>query len=266
MRFYLANLNSLLLIWALGLHSAAAEPISEIEKTVYDATNIIRQNNVLRNLEFDPLLAEIARGHSQDMLELRYFSHNSPNQLCETVRDRLRFGHEFCLSSAENLHKCQGCDLSLVAQQAVDSWMASPPHRRNLLNGQFNRVGIGVAVKNQTVLFTQLFSYEPLAIDSLVVTPEGAGFQVEIGARVRDGPTQGSFFVDGKRCLDWVADPDGRFAGRVQMLQAGQLEIGQTTGPRQWQVETSIPIPLPEKHFRHSWLPEFPGFFENYCS
>jgi len=238
---------------------ARAEPVVEIENSVFEATNKVRLSHALRRLDSDPLLIEIARGHSEEMLERRYFSHNSPNQLCETVRDRLRFGHEFFLSSAENLHKCQGYDLGLVAQQAVDSWMDSPAHRRNLLNVQFNRVGVGVAVKKQTVLFTQLFSYEPLAIDSLVVTPEGPGYQVEIKAKVLEGPTQGCFFVDGKRCLDWVAEPDGSFRGSIRM-PAGNLEIGQTTGQRLWQVETSIPIPPPERHFKHTWLPEFSRF------
>ncbi len=32
------------------------------------------------------------------------------------------------------------------AWTAEDAWMGSPPHRANLLNGGFNRIGVGVTV------------------------------------------------------------------------------------------------------------------------
>ncbi|MBS2034834.1 CAP domain-containing protein [bacterium] len=245
-----------MLALVLVVGSVRAQTVGEVEDLVYRATCHQRQKYSLRQLEQDALLSEIARGHSEEMLTLSYFSHKSPNQLCETVRDRLRFGHRFSLTWAENLHKCDGYDANVIARQAVDCWMASPEHRHNLLNRSFNRVGVGVAHRNQTYLFTQLLSYETIAIDSLIVVPAPSGYQIEVRARVVEGPDQGSFFVNGLRRLDWKADASGCFCAQIQMQQPGLLEIGQAAGTRLWQVETSIPIPPPEMHLKHVSLPE----------
>lgn len=234
-------------------HSVCAQPLLDVEQATAGATNQLRARVQLNPLVLDPLLSEIARGHSEEMLTHSYFSHDSPNQLCKTIRDRLRFGHRFCLTSAENLHKCQGYDRMRLARLAIDSWVESASHHRNMVNPRFNRVGIGVACKGDVYLFTALFSYEPVIVQSLEVAPEGSGYRVKITALVADGPRKGGWFVDGKRQSSWVAGPDGMISTELLMPGAGSLEIGQATGVRQWDVETTIPIPPPVMHTKHSF-------------
>lgn len=248
------------------LDIAIAQPNEDLERALCQATNDLRFRHNLRPLVFDTQLSEIARGHSEEMGLQGYFSHQSPNQLCKTIADRLRFGHRFCLSSAENLHKSNGYDRSRLIKVAVQSWMDSPHHYRNLINPRFNRVGIGIVNSKGTYIFTQLFSFEPIVIQALDVVSEGQGFRVKVKAQVADGAREGGWFVDGKRRESWTADPDGNISAELVFEKPGVLEIGQLAGVRLWEIETSIPIPPPELHYRHtssrdSLWPDFSRFF-----
>ena len=247
MRAYLLGLTVLLLV-----RVCVAQELLEVEQALCVSTNQLRAQTAAPPLTLDPLLSEIARGHSEEMLTHQYFSHDSPNQLCKTVRDRLRFGHRFCLTSAENLHKCQGYEYSSVARIAMQSWMESPSHRRNLVNPHFNRVGIGVARRGGIYMFTQLFSFEPIIVQQLQVQLAGSGYEIHITALVAAGPREGGWFVNGKRVGNWVADDSSLISADLHLNSAGIVEIGQLVGVRDWQVETTIPIPPPEMHLKHS--------------
>jgi len=137
---------------------AAAQPLLDVEKAVFSSTNLSRKQFNVAPVTLDTVLSDLARKHSEEMLSSSYFSHHSPNEMCRTLRDRLKHCNWFCLSSAENLYKCEGAARSELADEAVDSWMHSPSHRQKLMNSRFNRVGIGLAGRGETYLFTQVFS------------------------------------------------------------------------------------------------------------
>lgn len=217
-KFALSAILLLKVAWGQGL--------PEVEQSIFRMTCEFRAKRQLRNLTLDPLLCEIARGHSEEMLAHQYFSHDSPNEMCRTVADRLRFGHRFCLSSAENLHKSRGFAYNSLARVTLDSWVDSPSHQKNLANPQFNRVGIGVAHRGDTYLFTQLFSYEPILLEKLDVVPSGSGFEVHLAAQVACGPREGGLFVDGKRKVSWVADSNGRFRPTLRSVRLVVWKLG----------------------------------------
>ena len=246
------KLRALLLLGLLAFRPAGAQPFLDVETEVFNGTNQLRARDQIPPLTLDPLLSEIARGHSEEMLSKGYFSHDSPNSLCKDVRDRLKHGHRFCLTSAENLHKAQGFRRANLAKLAMDSWLESPSHHRNLVNKRFNRIGIGVAASGDTYLFTQVFSYEPVIVQTLDVSEEAGGFRVKISALIADGPREGGWFVDGKRQSNWNAGPDGMISTEVLLSKPGNLEIGQLVGTREWTVETEIPIPPPDLHLKHT--------------
>ena len=56
---------------------------------------------------------------------------------------------------AENLFEQRGC--ADAVQCAVDGWLNSPGHKRNLLNTKYTDTGIGIANKRGTVYYTQIF-------------------------------------------------------------------------------------------------------------
>ena len=111
----------------------------------------IRELNELRMLLglgpviIDPRLHEAARGHSQDMATLRFFSHDSPIAGKTTPWDRAKqVGTE---ASAENIFSG-----SPDYRVANDAWFLSPGHHVNMF-GNHRRVGMARYRGHWTQLF-----------------------------------------------------------------------------------------------------------------
>ncbi len=86
-----------------------------------------------------PALQRAARAHSQEMLDRDYFSHDSANGDRFWVRLE-RFGYNW-RTAGENILYDPGSPDS--AQSVFKSWMRSPDHKANILNGRFREVGVG---------------------------------------------------------------------------------------------------------------------------
>ncbi len=154
---------ALLLTLVLGLPPARAwehiQYLKEVEHKVTQLTNEARQDQHLMPLSRDTTLIDIARAHSDDMLKRNYFSHNSPDG--KTIKDRVVPAYSNTLSRAgENIWSGHGYDYSdptLMARVIVDSWMSSPGHRANILNPNYNYVGVGVSAMGKEIRATQNF-------------------------------------------------------------------------------------------------------------
>ncbi|MFC7156285.1 CAP domain-containing protein [Halomarina halobia] len=150
--------------------TAGIDPVA-LERRVHDEVNDARGARDLGTLDFDTALRRIARYHSADMAKREYFAHESPEG--ETVEDRYdRFGYD-CraptgafeyATGGENLFYVgfapSSLDEDAIARRAVEGWLESPGHRRNLLAEFWRREGIGVAVAEGvpvTVYVTQNF-------------------------------------------------------------------------------------------------------------
>jgi uncharacterized protein YkwD len=154
---------ALLLTLVLGLRPVWARErihyLKEVERKVCQLTNEVRQTHHLMPLVRDTTLIDIARAHCDDMLERNYFSHVSPDG--KSIHDRVAPAYSRTLSRAgENIWSGHGYDYSdcnLMARIIVDSWMSSPGHRANLLNPNYNYVGVGVSAMGKEVRATQNF-------------------------------------------------------------------------------------------------------------
>jgi len=115
-----------------------------------DDTNVFRGQQHAPPLRWSQALADIATGHAQQMARGEMpFSHKGFD---ERVR-RYPFPH---MSAAENLAMNGG--VADAAGMAVQGWINSPGHRKNLL-GAFDLCGIGVARSaGGQFFFTQLFA------------------------------------------------------------------------------------------------------------
>ena len=88
-------------------------------------------------------LADAAHAHSSDMVERRYFAHESPEGEGPAERAR-RAGymrHAGSWRVGEILLWSRG--EPLTAARAVDMWLESPSHRRILLSPRYRDVGAG---------------------------------------------------------------------------------------------------------------------------
>jgi uncharacterized protein YkwD len=154
---------ALLLTLVLGLPPARAlehiQYLQEVERKVTQFTNEARRYHHLTPLEPDITLIDIARAHSDDMLKRNYFSHVSPDG--KSIRDRIFPAYSRALSQAgENIWSGHGygySDSTLMARAIMDSWMNSPGHRANILNPNYNYIGVGVSAMGKEVRATQNF-------------------------------------------------------------------------------------------------------------
>lgn len=106
------------------------------ENQMLDLINQARKANGLSVITMDDHLREVARAHSKDMFERGYFSHYTPEGL--SPFDRLRNAGIIYVYAGENLALAP--DVNKAEQGLIDS----EGHRENILNSNFNKVGIGV--------------------------------------------------------------------------------------------------------------------------
>ncbi len=136
---------------------ASRERAMTIEQVVLSLTNDVRIGRRLAPLGRSDALAAIARRHSQDMLDRRYFDHCTPEGLHSA--DRIaRAGLSFD-TTGENIYmvKDPKAGPAGVASAMVKGWMNSRGHRANILTRDYRVVGVGVAATPHVVLATQLF-------------------------------------------------------------------------------------------------------------
>lgn len=120
-------------------------------------TNQARAQYGLAPLQAHHALESAAAGHTQEMLDLGYFSHNSPTPGKSQPDQRVRSAGASPRMVSENIFQCEGYDAQEVAQLAIDNWLESPGHRQNLLDPRATHLGIGFVEKNGTIAVTQVF-------------------------------------------------------------------------------------------------------------
>src|SRR5438552_18830445 len=135
------------LSWALASPLASAAVAADIEKAVFALTNEQRAKHGVPALEFDADLTATARGHSQDMLNRRFFSHENPDG--EGSDDRIaRHCRRLIGETGENVWMSSG-RIPQLATEIVETWMERPGHRRNILAIEFTHLGVGVVVEGR---------------------------------------------------------------------------------------------------------------------
>lgn len=121
-----------------------------ISRQALDGTNRYRATKKRVPLRWHPGIAAIAAAHAQQMASGQMpFSHDGFNQRAASFPVAHR-------SAAENL--ALNKNVAAVAKCAVDGWIQSPGHEKNLV-GNFLWCGIGTARSaDGTFYLTQLFA------------------------------------------------------------------------------------------------------------
>ena len=122
--------------------------VLQYEAEVIRLVNDIRKQNGLSPLTANWELSRVARYKSQDMVDNRYFAHNSPTY--GTPFEMMRaFGLSF-RTAGENIAYGYA-----TPQKVVDGWMNSSGHRANILNASYKQIGVGYVAKGN--YWTQMF-------------------------------------------------------------------------------------------------------------
>lgn len=124
----------------------AAENLGAVERATVCLINAERGRRNLRPLSNNSRLSRAADRHAADMVDNRYFAHDSRNG--RSFSDRIRAtGYLSRVGSwviGENLAWGSGTQGS--AEAIVAAWMKSPAHRANILNGRYREIGIGMTL------------------------------------------------------------------------------------------------------------------------
>lgn len=148
-----------------------------IEARVFKLVNAERVKHGLKPLAASEQLSNIARNHSRDMVRRGYTSHINPDGLDPTARaKKTGFNTDKKLKNGirrgvgENIYEHQAIMVEdgvhkpiieppiTVSEKAIDGWMNSPGHRKNIMNEGYTKVGTGVSVsKDNKVKITQVF-------------------------------------------------------------------------------------------------------------
>ena len=143
-----------------------------IEDAILQEVNDLRAARGLSRLRPHPLLSEIARRHSHDMIERNYFDHITPELHSPDERVRHRMG-DVISDLAENLWMRLGAlpyeSPEETAQTIVANWLSSPGHRDNLLEPHFTHLGVGFYGSDDGLHLraTQLFAFMSGAIEAV---------------------------------------------------------------------------------------------------
>ena len=235
----------LLLLSAPGFSQETPDSIAQ---DIFKFSNLARQKAGLQPLAQDDHLGLAARQHSLEMDSLGYFGHKSPIAQFATLALRLHSQGIFGLTSAENLHREKGYSDGRTAQRAVDCWLASPVHRKNLLNPRYNRVGLGVSVVGDQYTITQNFAYTAIEVLEKKVDAQPRGYHLKLRCQVQDGPQNGAILLEGRRCANWQANAQGQFEVEVDLPGPGLVSLGQAEGERSWVIETEFAVPQEASH------------------
>lgn len=125
-------------------------PAATDETSMLSLVNAERAKVGAAALTINPQLTKLAQLKSQDIATNNYFSHISPTygSPFEMLK---KYGVSY-LYAGENLAK------NATVQAAHQALMNSPGHKKNILNTDFNQVGIGVVSKNDgSKIYTQMF-------------------------------------------------------------------------------------------------------------
>lgn len=142
---------------------------AEVEYFIHEDINEIRQEEGLSSMDPNDALGGVARTHSRDMAEREFFAHENPDG--DTPFDRVTDSQVACQAVGENIAQTYWREEVLteegqeryttnaeIAEGLVQQWMNSPPHRRNILDGQWTATGIGIyQTADDEVYATQLF-------------------------------------------------------------------------------------------------------------
>ncbi len=118
-----------------------------LEQQVYRYVNKERRIRRIPELNWYGPIAQEARRHAANIAQGHFFAHEDP--LRGDVDVRLEKEGIQWRRCAENLYEGAYPD---PARNAVQSWLLSSGHRRNILDAQFSDTGVGVAQRGDDAI------------------------------------------------------------------------------------------------------------------
>ncbi|MDR2502008.1 MAG: CAP domain-containing protein, partial [Oscillospiraceae bacterium] len=127
------------------------DDVKALESKVAELVNKQRASAGLAPVKLNWELSRVARYKSQDMIDKKYFAHESPTYGSPFTMMQ-SFGMKFS-AGGENIAYGQATPAAVM-----DAWMKSPGHRANIMSPIYTQLGVGAAKSaNGTLYWTQMF-------------------------------------------------------------------------------------------------------------
>lgn len=149
----------------------------DVTRLLLQRTNELRAQSGWKALKAEPRLAAAAARYARYMADTDRYGHDADGR--QPAERAQAAGYAHCLT-AENIafaSSTRGFEAPDLARRLFDGWVQSPPHRRNLLDGDMTDVGIAVAqsARSGKHYAVQLFG-----------RPRAMALRIELANRSRD--------------------------------------------------------------------------------
>ncbi len=152
-----------------------------LDAAIFHATNKTRQQFGLKLLQYDAGLHQTANNYAKDMIQMNFYGHVHPySPSLATLAQRVQIHTWAFKKTAENIGQYQVIDTAPeyccrrkrdgsfeyfdcenkqlfspynyggFAQYAVEQWMNSPSHRRNVLDSTYTHLGCAVRISKDS--------------------------------------------------------------------------------------------------------------------
>ena len=147
-------------VYALTVALAGCGPAShdpdQLELVAFTMVNNYRAENQVAELKWAEDMSDAAHRHCQDMINRDFFDHTNPDGL--DVAGRLdNLGIDW-IALGENIARTT-TRTDEPAKAALNAWKDSPAHQANMVDAAFEESGVGCAIGDGYVYFTQIFIY-----------------------------------------------------------------------------------------------------------
>ena len=128
----------------------------QLELVTFTMVNNYRADNGVAELKWAEDMADVARRHSQDMVNRDFFDHTNPDGV--DVAGRLDNLGIAWMALGENIARTTE-NTEEPAKAALNVWKESAGHEANMVNATFEESGVGIAIGDNYIYFTQVFIY-----------------------------------------------------------------------------------------------------------
>ncbi|HUB68637.1 MAG TPA: CAP domain-containing protein [Candidatus Methylacidiphilales bacterium] len=156
--------------------NAGGDSRAKIEQETFYLINAYREASKLPPLQWDPMIANVARNHSHDMAtgEIGFGHAGFHNRVV-----KLSAAFAGLQGAGENVFESD--DPTGIARSAVAAWLKSPPHLKNI-RGDYNFSGLGIWEDQKGMIyFTQIFVKLPRAAETAQAVPPTPGILSPFG-------------------------------------------------------------------------------------
>lgn len=165
--------------------------VDTLERAMVAQVNSERRTQGLAPLIPSIELQTAARQHCTEMVEKRYFEHESPQAEWRMPWQRTYYAGYWGFQVGENLAVFTADDTltpAAVAARCVTLWMGSRAHRADLLEAKWTLTGVGVVRAGERIYVTQLFAGPLVILEHAELAPASGEFiTLRLAGEVKSG-------------------------------------------------------------------------------